>query len=420
MKSLRIALPLAVSFFGIVWLLSQQKAISEASQDCARLKFKIGVALGMAEKSGNLPTRDTLLAAGGPVNWKGFAGRISARPFDDAVRERFLSRLKTMSPDELGRAIQEIKALGLSGGDDWFLNGTILSVLVQKDPEFAMNAFADRIGEASSFGNELPKAFGGWLKLDPGRATAWLDGQILAGKLNPKSLDGTGGPRVSFETAVVLALLPSDPAAAGTRIEKLTTEERATLLTAAGWNIGDSSLTGFVALVRASLPPAEQATALATQASRLAKPGNYSEVGAFLDRIGVTPQERAVCVRRAVEQGIMQIQTERRVTRDDIETMRHWVSSQSPGSTAGATGQFLATLPFGSGNQMTFPEVVNLVNEYQDADPSDDLLFNFLDNTGLRKREDVPLFQSLASKIADADQRAKMLNRLATLEKFLH
>ncbi len=145
------------------------------------------------------------------------------------------------------------------------------------------------------------------------------------------------------------------------------------------------------------------------QAARLAGNDGFSKVTEFLDRIQATPAERSACVEQAAESSSRSISHRNKITREDIDTMREWVSQQAPESTDSVTGEALANALQGS-RKMEFSEAAELAVQYHEASGNNDVLSSFLE--GWPARQNKEQARVLAGKISDPKRREEILKNL--------
>ena len=141
----------------------------------------------------------------------------------------------------------------------------------------------------------------------------------------------------------------------------------------------------------------------------MCRDGGYNKVTEHLNRIQATPAERAVCVEEAAGCKIEQLSRNHKVTREDIDAMRAWATSQAPGTTDKATGIALATSTR-SFNKMEFSEAAALATQYHEASGNDEVLTGFLMACVPEDsfKEDARV---LAAKIFDVKRREEILSR---------
>ena len=401
-----------------IWLGSQRRTISALEQESMVLQKAIaergsGSALDSAPNRSASPEK--LAEDKTPIDWKNVAAQL-ADLHQGGMRNmrtimRFERRLQAMSAKELIAALGEIAALDLPDDALEMLEQIILTPLAEKDPELALNQFVERLNsdEGSSF-SEFSTAMQQWAKKDPLAAVAWIDRQIAAGKFDSKSLDRKSRPRLALEGVLIVVLLGSDSDAAGCRLAALPEDQRAEAL-----NTFSSQLPkkedqfAFAELVRNHLPEKQQIQTLGQQASRLISSGGYPKVTEYFDRIQATPAERAACAEQAVESKIQWDSSQKKISREDLDAMREWVTTQVPEKTGTITGKLLA---YASHNRlkMEFSEAAELAVHYNDASGNDDVLFTFLDGRPAQQNKEQA--RLLAAKISDEKRRTDILKKL--------
>ena len=161
----------------------------------------------------------------GPIDWQ----KLAAEKGNGPELQRFQKRLTPMSRENLIATLNQIAALELSNSRRSELDSAVITPLMQIDPEWVLNHFADRLREALP----LSTAFELWAKKDLVKAIAWLDARIAAGNLDSKRLDDTDGrqqPRNAFEFGLIDVLLASDPAAAARRVSAIPEKQRESVM----------------------------------------------------------------------------------------------------------------------------------------------------------------------------------------------
>ncbi len=401
------------------WLSSQHRTISTLERESAVLQKAIA-ARSSGTSPDSLQSRPTSPAKAAkdkePLDWKKIAEqfaemRQSGGGGDMRTMMRFHQRLQAMSKEELVTALDEIAALDLPAETRNMMEQAILGPLVEKDPELALTKFVDRVQENdSSLSWQLSTAMQQWAKKDPTAAIAWFDQQIAAGKFDSKSLDGKSSARLHFEGNLIHVLLSSDPDAAGRRLASLPADQRDEALSQFSRQpLEEKDQLAFANLVRNQVPEKEQTRTLAQQASRLVSDEGYSKVTEFLDRILATPAERTASVEQAAENRIQSISFRKKITREDLDSMREWVTAQAPEKTGAVTGKVLADASQ-NGRKMEFSEAAELAVQYNDTSGNDNVLSAFLD--GWPARQNKEQARLLAEKISDVKRREEILKKL--------
>jgi hypothetical protein len=325
--------------------------------------------------------------------------------------KRFQKRLPGMGKEELVAALAEIAALGLSPAEQAELEKMLAEPLIEMDPQLALTTFADRLADDDDGVQwQLPTALGAWAANDPAAAAAWLDARIAAGVFESKSLDGLSQARLEFEAALTGALLASDAAAAGRRIDALPEEQRREALGQIAFSeLNPAGQKAYVELARTRVPRDEQASTFTHVICELLPDGGYAGITVFLDGIQATSEERAISARAAAGFQLGGIADERAVTRADVDVLRKWVDSQTPGAADRVTGESLAEA-VRDGGEFGFTEASRLVLEYHKSSGHDEVLAAFLESLVDRSHQDEAL--TLTNKITDPKRRDEVLKQL--------
>jgi hypothetical protein len=354
--------------------------------------------------------------AEGPIDWKRLAAQFkemeeSGGMGDIRTMIAFQKRLAAMSRDELVAALEEIASLELDAGQRELLEQMLVSPLIGKDPELALTTFASRIPlDDDGVAWQLSSALAAWAKINPAAASAWFDRQIAAGLFDSKSLDGQSQTRTEFEAAMTGVLLDSDVAAANRRIAALPEDQRREALEQISFSeLSAPGQKAYMEMVRGLIPQDEREGSFSHVISELVPDGEYARVGAFLDEIQATPEERSVSAREAANTRLEEIAGEREVTRQDVDAMREWLKLQAPGTEDRVTGEALADAAQ-EGGEFGFAEASKLALEYHQTSGNDDVLVAFLESFAARSNLDEAL--PLADKITDPARRDAILKRL--------
>jgi hypothetical protein len=387
-------------------------------QERAVLKQRLAALASGSETdaaSSKAKSPDPLAKENAPIDWKKIAAQVvethqTRGGGDMRTYIRTQQKISAMSKEELVSALDEIAALDLPDESRQTLQQLLLTPLCEKNPEYALTRYFDRVDDHDRMKlSHFTAAMTGWSGKNPTAAAAWLDQQIAAGKLDSKSLDGTSRARIQFEGALIGALISSDPAAAALRLKSLPEDQRSDSLRTSRKFTEDKDQLAYANLVRSGLSEAAQAQQFTEKASMIASTGGYTKITEYLDRIKATPAERAGCVEKAVDANIQYLSKKKKVTREDIDAMREWATSQAPGTTANVTGVALARSTR-TNNQLEFSEAAALATQYHEADGNDEVLIGFLmayDPRNGSKEE----AQVLAQKISDVKKREEIFNR---------
>jgi hypothetical protein len=261
------------------WLGLQRRSIAMLDDDCVMLRNRLAADSGAERSPAKSPVANKPAPAITPINWKTLAGQFdemqrSGATADMRVMLRFQQRLQALTQEEILTALDDLAALGLSANAHSMLEQMLIGPLIEKDPELALTRFMGCLQEEQSgIKWHLSNALRQWAKLDSGKANAWLDQQIAAGKFDSKTLDGRSQFRMQFEGVMLDVLLPSDPAAAGSRLGALPEDQRAEVLSGLLGSLKEENLTSFAKLVRDQLPAKAQALIFAQQAGQAAQGG---------------------------------------------------------------------------------------------------------------------------------------------------
>ena len=401
------------------WLASQRHAISSFENESIVLEKHIAAArsASAADPARAKPAGPVKAAkAKEPLDWKNIAAQFvemqqSGGMGDMRTIIRLQQRLRAMTQQEIVAALDEIASLGLAEDSRSLLEQMLIGPLVEKDPEFAIRHFIDRLQDPGRMiGWHLSNAMREWAKKDPAKATAWFDQQIAAGRFDSKSLDGKSQSRNQFEGNLISVLLASDPDAASRRLGAMAEDQRAEILGEHSFRqLGQENQLAFATLVRGQVPPKDQAKSLAQMASRLVDDDGYAKVTGFMDRIAATPAERKACVEQAVESRIQTISYQKKITLADLDAMREWTKVQAPDSTDSLTGKALANSLQGGG-KMDFAAASELALHYQEISGNDDVLASFLDDWPAHRNKEQA--RVLAAKISDDKRREEILTKL--------
>lgn len=322
---------------------------------------------------------------------------------------RLHQHIQTMEKEELFAALNEIDSLDLTPDARAAIEQMLIGPLIEKDPELALNRFSTRLQKNDQGGLswQLGDALSKWAKKEPGRAAAWLDQQIAAGNLDSKTLDGKNQTRIQFEGRLISILLDSDFGSAARRLAELPEDQRAEALqSTGGGEIKEENQKAYADLVRTQIPENERNGIISRFAANLVSKG-YPEVTAYLDRISASPEERKESVEQAVVSNIQRSSRQKTITSEDIDSMRTWAESQSPGSADAMTGKALAR-SYRRNGKSSFADAAALAVKYHDSSGNDEVLVNFLG--GWEARDHKEESTKLAEKISDPKRREEILN----------
>ena len=401
------------------WVGTQRQSISTIEARSLALQKRIAAARAAGPATdpaqAGKPSRDKSADSKQPLDWKKLATQMEEMQRDGGMGDmrtmmRLQQRFQAMSTEEILASLDQIAALDLPAGSRSMLQNLLIGPLIQKDPELALTRFADQLrDERGGMGWQLSSAFTEWAKKDTGKATAWFDQQIAAGIFDSKSLDGKSRVRLQFEGALIKSLVSSDPDAAGQRLGALPEDQRGEALQQLSHGgASEEDQPALAKLIRDQLTDKDKNQTFSQMASNAVSQGGYPAATAFLDRIGATPAERAAAAEQTANSRIQQLSYQKGVTREDIDSMREWVSTQAPGTADSTTGK--ALIQATSNDRFKFADAAALAVQYQERSGNDDVLVNFLDGWQARQNKDAAIL--LADKITDEARRAEILKKL--------
>ncbi|MEI7953813.1 MAG: hypothetical protein WCJ66_01475 [Verrucomicrobiota bacterium] len=406
-----VALVLVGTWLGIVHLsiaaMDGQNAMLSKHIEAARLLSTKGG--GSQAKAFDKFTRD-----GTPLDWRKLAGVVvqmqkSGGLGDLRTMVHLQQRLRSMTPEELVAALDEIAALDLPATSRAALEPLLIAPLLEQQPALVLSRLAPRLSDHDeAINRQLALALKACAKLDARQATEWFDQQVAAGNFNSAALSGRSPTRLQFEGALLGALITAEPTTAAERLAALPDDQRAEAIgNAALCPCTKVDLSNFSNLIRSQVPASDQAAAFARQAGQWVAQGGYANTTAYLDAIKFTPDERLACVEQAVATQVFSSNT--RLTTADLENLRAWVSSQVPQETASITAKVLCTAAMNH-RKLEFAQAAELAVQYSRASGNDDVLVDFVDNWATRANKEEA--RELAAKINDAKRRAAILKRL--------
>ena len=413
MKNKFFILPIVALILVASWLGNERRFTSLVEKRSSGLEEALAArasgsgadAVGSKAKSA-----DQLAQEKGPTDWKKLAAQMMERESGGSLRTylRIKEKFSALSKEELASALDEIATVDMPEETRRELQFLLLDLLCNQDPEYALTRhFGLASNEDGSTQQRLVDALASWAGKNPVAATAWLDQQIAAGKFDSKFLDGKSPTWMNFEGSLIMTLNSTDPAAAVARLKSLPEGQRNQSLT--GFGIDDKDQLAYANLVRNGLPEKAQAEVFGWQIQgMMLGEGGYTKVTEYLNRIQVTPAERVIYVQAAAACRIDDLSQEKKLTREDIDAMRDWTTSQAPGTTDKVTG---FALGYSTGLEtMEFSKTAALATQYHEASGNDEVLIGFLMACVPEDsfKEDARV---LAAKISDVKKREEILNR---------
>lgn len=346
-----------------------------------------------------------------PLDWPQLAELFETRnrgQADHKALAAFEKRVQAMSNEELIANIEEILKLDLAENQQSNLLSSFFDTLVNRDPEFALRHLF--LSSARKY-HIVSSAWEKWSTSDTAAATVWLDEQIAAGTINPKSLPGNDGLRVSFEGHLVKLLLASDPAAAMRRVENLNPDWRDEVLRQCAVSEADAPTKKiWVDLVRGQLPKKVALEMIARNGLGWIDDEKFSKITDYLEIISATPEERTACIQQAAERYTHQASYMGKITIEGIESFRTWAEAQEPGSSKNLTRDAIGQMVRGnSQSAMTLENVTTIVAHYQSLEGGDEMLIKTLEYAKDGKKD---YLSALAAMIRDEGKRAEFLKKL--------
>ena len=416
MKIKLLILPSFALIFVASWFGSERRSASLLEKESSALKEALAAgasgsgAVALASKA---KSADQLAQEKGPIEWKKIVAQVAEKQSGGGLRSylRIEERFNALSKEELASALDEIATVDMPEKARQELQHLLLKPLCEKDPEYALIRYFGLADDQSppSVSWQLAQALAGWAGKNPVAATAWLDQQIAAGKFDSKSLNGKSPTWLTFEGSLIMALKSTDPAAALARLKSLPENQRLSSLRTAGRDIKDEDQLAYVNLIRNGLPEKAQAEAFELQIESKLRGEGYTEVTEYLNRIQATPAERVIYVEWAAMCKIEQFSQVGKVTRENLDAMRTWATSQAPGTADKVTGIALAksTCTY---TRIEFSKAAALATQYHDASGNDDVLSSFLAGCEAEPRYEKEA-AVLAAKISDVKKREEILSR---------
>ena len=421
LKAIHFILPILALVLVGTWNVGQLRSISSLEQDDTDLRKKISAApaLGNLQPEASLAdrhVRKTGSAGGEPIHWKELSARLqimqkSSGTSDMRAMMKVQQQLAEMSKPEMTAALDAIAGLDLSPEARQLLESMVLDPLIQLDPEYALERFANRIEDyATGLGWQLSSALAAWAQKDLAAATAWFDRQITAGNFESKTLDGKSEMRVQFEASLMGELLAADPTAAGHRLAAMPEDQRREILEQLSFSaLRPEDQKTYAELVRQYVPADERAGSFAHVASELVDGAGYGKVSTFLDTVGATPEERAAAAKQTAESQLASLGESGNVTRQEVDDLREWLTRQAPGQSDSITGKALAEAAQEHG-KFKYPEAARLALQYQQSSGNDEVLISFLESYSARSN--LQEAKHLAENITDPQRREEILKRL--------
>lgn len=345
------------------------------------------------------------------IDWKDIAGKMAEMRGGGMGDMRTMIRLQRllldMSAQDLCAQLDVIAALDLDDNARKQLEGTILGILADKDPKMVLERFGGEVGDDASSGRwYLNMALTKWAEKEPAAATAWLDKAIADGKLDSKSLDGKSEHRIHLESAMVNALLKTDPAAASARVAALPEDQREDFFRQGFFfQVSAGTEAAYAKMVRENLPAGKVGGILANTAGNLAMHGGYERVDGFITSANASAEEKQAIVGEVL-QNMMGRHGGAKINVEELDKARAWGTTQSPGTVDKATGEALAASLWRGAD---FKTASGMVLQYNTSSGNDEVLAAFLKSSQLRHRsadEAMPLIDQIKDPVLREEIRA--------------
>jgi len=335
-----------------------------------------------------------------------------------AAWKRLEKLASEMSADELVKAYTELAALAVHAPLREDLEWVMLKELETTNPEFA---FSQYIAKYQSEGKAPARigTFNQWLARDPVAATTWYESQLASGVFYTR-LGGKSPVLLPFESAFILSLIGSDPAAAEQRMKNIPPELRSGL---GGymWDVPKGNAEAFVDLLRQTMPMEEymgilRKNSLTEKSFNLSNDKNPQSVAKNLDSLGFSPAERSSLMahefREFAEYRAMRDRGNP-PSREKFDAHRRWIQAIDPSSADRATGFALQTYLEKARTTGAQDFVERIAVEYHGAGAGDEVLIPLIEGSA-NGNSPFPRERArmLAMMISEAALREDLLQRL--------
>ena len=439
MKLIHYGPPLIALMIGAAWLASLRASNRELEQSNLSLQRKIVEASnssgvksdraragtkGAKAKREKKPSNEDIKPSDDWVNtsrdWSElvmFNNNEGARFNLTAACRRLEKLASEMSGDELVRAYTEMAALPVEAEFRNYLESMMLDELKGKNPEFAFSQYLAKC-QNESIDPVRMGDFRKWLARDPAAATAWYESQV-AGEVFDKTLDGKSPTMIPFESAFIMSLLASDPAAAEQRLNNLPPDLRASVGTYV-WDVPKENSKDFVDMLRRSMPMEQYMAILKdnslTDNFRFDSKSDPKDIQKNMERLGFSPEERSTLMAQqfaeAAKYRAMR-DTGNDPSREKFDDLRARIQAIDPSSADQATGVALQSYLESSKTTGAQDFVEKIATDYHDSGAGDELLIPLIEgsaNGSISYPKDRA--RVLATKISDDRLRGEMLRKL--------
>lgn len=421
MKSTSFIVPVVALISTTALVAMQRHSMATLEEETSLLQSRIAASDSSVLLSATAkPVKPKTVATGDePINWNEFVskyeearqrGRLQSENM--GWRHLIEARLQSMTQEQLVAELERTATLEVPPPYPDLIQEMIMTPLTRKAPELGLMRFMEHPFTDSDNWSEPNAALKQWATNDPGKATAWLDAQLAAGKLDSKSLDGKNPLRLMFEKTLIGVLLSADPDAAAKRVGILPDSQRADVLL--GQSVAPENQNAFAKLVRRQVPATDQTKVLAELVYQAVPREGYGAATKCLDRIEATPGERTACIEHVVDSKFKY----GKITNKEVGALRKWTDSICPESTNLLTGKALgASLTLIGVQTSDYMELAELAVQYDQAAGNDDVLVEFLKQPAtpimiFHKQLNKQQVSALAEKITDGKRRQEVLNLL--------
>ena len=440
MKLIHYAPPLIALMIAAAWLASLRASNRELEQSNLSLQKKIADASSSSSVSNDRtragtkgaklkrekkPSDEEIKPSDDWVNtsrdWSGlvmFNNNEGARFNLTAACRRLEKLASEMSGDELVKAYTEMAALPVEAEFRNYLESVMLDQLKGKNPEFAFSQYLAKC-QNESIDPVRMGDFSKWLARDPAAATAWYERQV-AGEVFDKTLDGKSPTMIPFESAFIMSLLASDPAAAEQRLKNLPPDLRASVGTYV-WDVPKEKSKDFIEMLRRSMPMEEYMAILKDNSLteynfRFDSKNDPKDIRKNMDRLGFSPEERSTLMAQhfaeVAKYGAMRDRGNE-PSRERFDDLRARMQAIDPSSADRATGLALQTYLENSKTTSAQDFVEKIATDYHESGAGDELLIPLIEGSA-NGTISYPKARArvLATKVSDDRLREEMLRKL--------
>lgn len=320
------------------------------------------------------------------MDWAGIAKKLSAKSlqggnFDMREILALQKKLLAMDASELIEAMEQIESLEIEDDEKRSLQYMMIAQLGEKDPELAVTTLFGKLDAASGASDEgtfFASVFGKWASQDANAATLWLDGRIAEGAFATTSLDGENRTLDAYEAAVLNALITGDGNSDPSRLEKMPGNRRTEILNGlAVQSYDEKELLKYRKIVEDLISSDDRSDIYKKHVDSIAYLGDYERLDSFLQVVEPDDETRSDLVESAAIATVQKKSWTQKITEDDVNEVRVWVSKQSPAELDSITGAMIAGDNFYGSNENA-DERIRWVLKYHEESANDDVLIGFL------------------------------------------